>query len=120
MQNYQQGPERAAEDKLAMDAAEKEFQESRKLAGNKRKRNNGAGSGNPSGKHDLAALMEQLENDLLSSMDSYMQEDKAKGHEHIELLTRIGHGIEILTYAQKDMASAQADMTTTPKEMTAA
>ena len=103
-----------------MDAAEKEFQESRKLAGNKRKRSSGAGSSNPSGKHDLTALREQLENELLPSMDSYMREDKARGHKQIELLTRIGHGIEKLSDAQKDMAIAQADMIAAQKEMTEA
>jgi hypothetical protein len=103
-----------------MDAAEKEFQESPKLSGIKRKRSCGAGSSNPSGKHDLTALREQLKNDLLPTMDSYMGEDKARGHKQIELLTRIGKGIEKLSDSQKDMAIAQADRTATQKEMTAA
>jgi hypothetical protein len=103
-----------------MDAAEKEFQESRKLAGYKRKCSSDAGSSNPSGKHDLTALRERLENELLPSMDSYMQEDKARGHKQIEMSTRIGKGIDKLSYAQKDMAIAQGDMTAAQKEMTVA
>jgi hypothetical protein len=42
-----------------------------------------------------------------------MEEDKARGHKHIEVLTRIGEGIEKLSNSQKDMAIAHANMTTT-------